>query len=147
MRIDNMPKDFSPVHFCPVCKSMYSTAKEAKACFNSTPEPARKVGELIVFYPDYGWFDGDEQWVVATSETFHGKKMFAFWFVITAIDSDRRHQVRYHVQTRAFKNGRQGYTYEHGHKWEWKKAHLWKPPVGVIAEASKMVGIKFDNLL
>jgi hypothetical protein len=143
----DVPKDFKPVYFCPVCLSMHRTEAGARLCAESTPEPVAKVGDVILMYPRYGWFDGDKRWVEKNTGVDHnGMPLLAFWYVITAIDHEE-HRVRYHVDSRAIKSQRVGgYTFTDGHLWEWPN-HGRKVPKAVLDEAPKMVGTKFNHLL
>lgn len=148
MRYRVHPTNFKPVFFCPVCSGMYSTTNEARACAVSTPKPTRAVGDLILLAPRYGWFDGDPAWVVKnTGEDFNGTPMLAFWYAVTAINTDDSHQVRYHLRSLALKSQGTGWTTEHGHHWEWSRAGEFKPPAVVVKQAQKFGEERFTNLI
>lgn len=104
-----IPTDFSPRFFCPKCKAMHDTQTEARKCDASDEAPAIAVGEIVLIDVGYGWYDGDVNWLVLNTDTFHGRPTHSAFFVITAIDYDRGgyqpHSPRYHVKTRGILNG------------------------------------------
>lgn len=143
-----VPTNFSAVYFCPTCAGMYKTEEAARKCFASTPPPSAAVSDVILLYPQYGWFDGDAAWVVDnTGIKHHDTPLYAFWYVISAITENERHQQVYHLRTNAMvSQGFSGWTTEHGHRWVWTKKNV-RPPSKVLKEASAMLGYTFSHLI
>lgn len=119
-----LPQDFAPRWFCPKCGAMHETEQAARKCDASDKPFTHEVGEIVSIDIAYGWFDGDVEWMQLNTDTFHGKPTHSAFFVVTAIDYERRgyqpHEPRYHVKTLGIKNGNPtgliGWTRDATHK-------------------------------
>ena len=154
---------------CSVCQSMYETQGAAEACAaqgirGMDTGHALEVGDVVVGYPRYGWFDGDPKWVVnpdkghiaqfdELANKFKGSQMHSFYYVVTHIGLDpgsfnrayNGHRLQYWVKTKAM-SGTQGYvvgytTSTHSLMYKPEK----EPPKSVLDAAPNMVGWKGET--
>src|SRR5215472_17733973 len=106
---------------CETCEREYETALEAINCEARGFTPKFKVGDIVSLYHNYGWFNGQAEWIVNKTPEVESRLMrrgvcpnrnsncfgdccnYTFYWVITFIDHDEReedcHRPRYHVQT------------------------------------------------
>jgi len=150
---------FAAIYRCPACNKEHPSEALARACFESTPKPRYKVGDIVIIRQGYHWNDGLDHWVVGGEgrlDPIHGEEPLAFYFVVTSVDvGDRRqchydnhHRNLYSVQTLALKNGmpegRGGWNTAAGHC---PMELVESPPAQVVEEAKNLIGNKFYNLL
>lgn len=149
---------FAAVYRCPTCNKEHPTEALAHACYESTPKPTLKVGDIVIIRQGYMWNDGLDHWVVGGHgrvSPIQGAESLAFYFVITSIDagdSDQchwdMHRNLYSVQTLGLKNGmpegRGGWNPRQGHC---PMELVENPPAQVVEESKALIGNKFYNLL
>lgn len=141
-----MPKT-TVLHGCLICGKQYGSEREAVICETQPVDPRLvQVGDIVTGQQIFGWFDGDEAWVVDPNAK---KGDIAFYYVVTHIDGDDQdpHRVRYHLFTKAMtgKQGyRSGYTFNRHHI-SIKKAAKW--PSNVERDSKDLIGQKSDRLL
>lgn len=147
---------------CDLCRRVYETAAEAKACeARGVDASIVRVGDIVFVYHCFGWYDGEASWVSnpdvflkrngakcpkGSSNCFGSCCNFRFYYVVTAIDFEG-HRTRYHLVTLAMtgKNGhRGGYTFNAGH---FVPEKVKNPPAVVVETAKKLIGQKRENLL
>jgi len=153
---------------CEICKELYDTKHEAILCEEKKFEPTVKVGDIVFARAGFGWFDGDERWIINfkklgmyTNPGFmpgktknHGNCFgpcctYLPYYVVTAITHDKRdpHEVYYHLATK-FMTGKQGYqggyTHDEGH---WKPMVIRVPPPFIVKDSKSLIGMEFDWLL
>lgn len=142
------PTDFSPVYFCPGCEARYTTRKEAVECSGTDEVPTFKVGQIVCIDIRYGWFDGDEKWLVKNGKD-DGRQMYAAYFVVTAVDYNRTcnaHRCRYHVKTLGIKNGNPTGSIGYTTSTHYPLQRVPQNPV-LVAEGAKFIGETTDHLL
>lgn len=156
-----IPKGFEPVYLCPVCGKGHLEKDYAIECSQRNEQPKHKVGDIVCMQLGYGWFDGDEKWVInKRGYEFHNKPTYRFWFVITAITPKRpplafhgdpdAHCIVYHVQTLALRIGDEGFsgwTHLVTHKRFYEVEEGIEPPPEVVEAAKEMLGREFSRLL
>ena len=137
-------------YICEICNTEYVDKIEAEACEHQGLEKALvKIGDIVFVTAGYGWYDGDERWVMnlnVKKNPEHGNCFgkcctMAFYYVVTAIDQypNDLHRIRYHVWTNAM-------TGENGHKSGWicRGHHIPKlvknPPEFVVKDSKKLIG-------
>lgn len=147
----NIPTDFSPVYFCPKCHRPYKAEADARECDASDVAPVYEVGQIVRIDVGYGWFDGDEKWLIKDGKD-GSRQLYAAYFVITAIDYDRSngwhaHDPRYHIKTLGIKNGNPtglaGHTFLKTHT---PLIRVKQDPV-LVAEGAKFIGKKSERLI
>lgn len=131
---------------CPVCTQEYNTREEAEECMNSTDKPLARVGDIVETVYRFGWFDGDEKWVI-NPEGGRGKdRLMGLYYVVTHIELIG-HKHKYHLCTNAMTT-REGRGYRkimvlHGHY----PIKLIDAPEYVKQGSKKLIGKKADGLL
>lgn len=120
------------VYICEGCGEKYNNPDEARACEARDPgKRLAEVGDIVTARAGFGWFDGDERWVIQPTAGLSAYRegrcplkdtncfspccTYSFYYVVTAIDV-AMHRLRYHLVTRAMKGGhRRGYTFNVHH--------------------------------
>ena|SRR5690348_10082995 len=134
---------------CEICGRRYPTEMAAKNCERIPFKPQFKTGQIVMFYREFGWFDGDRKWVEKCTVAARKEKRMRFYYVVTYVDRDPRylHRVRYHIATKAM-TGRQGYhigyTFDQGH---YTPTVVKNPPKYVVKTSEDLLGEKADSLL
>lgn len=157
-------------YYCEICEQAYDTAKKALACENQKVEqPIAKVGDIVTSRAGFGWFNGDQRWIVnfkklgmpITPGKFKGanpahKRLncfdtcctYQFYYVVTAITHQRQsHKLAYHLATRAMSEGTRhngGWTNPDGH---FGIELVVKPPKFVVESSKSLIGKEFRWLL
>lgn len=153
----------APVYVCPICKTPYKSEATALKCATRSDlsKPIAAAGDIVCMELGYGWHDGNPAWLIdGKGYKFHDKHTLRFWFVVTAVTQRAshepdsrpdvtRHQIVYHVQTLAVKNGHAvglcGWTTPDGHH-GFKKIDV-QPPAEVVGQSKVLVGQVFSRLL
>jgi hypothetical protein len=138
------------VFICPLCREEYKTKQEAIDCLNSTDKAICSVGDIVEVRYGFGWFDGDERWVInpkvdMSKHGFGPDCSMGFYYVVSAIDLVG-HRTRYHVITNAMSVGRgyrSGYTFNKGHR----TPQIISAPDFVVNDSKKLIGLKAENLI
>lgn len=141
-----LPDDFSPVYRCPGCDLFYSSREVAIECSQSNEKANAKPGDIIKIDIGYGWHDGLDHWLFEQKDTFHGKKLWGAYFVVTATTHDK-HRSRLHIKTLGIKNGNPtglcGWTSS-----THKAAHIVRnPDQRFIDESRQFIGEVYDHLI
>lgn len=148
---------------CQICKVIHPTRRAAQACEDRGPlRFAFAVGDIVTARYGFGWYDGDERWVInrdvdpKSRNPLHGNCFsecctWGFYYVVTKLDGDPDdgHRARYHLFTGAMtgKSGYdQGYTYDSGHC-ALKLVPRPDRPRFVITDARRFHGRAADRLL
>ena len=142
---------------CEVCKIVYGNKADALKCESigaMADKPTFEVGDFVITgsldYGPFGWFDGDETWVIKCPKGLHSKKdwdgkYYKFIYLVTAITPAPRepHRTQVHLETRAMtgKSGyRSGVTYMTDHVTP--TAYVSSLPKGEI-----VLGTTFSNII
>jgi hypothetical protein len=149
---------------CPICGTVYDKKEDAEKCLSKgTEKPIFRIGDIVTIGKDYGWFDGDERWVVepeiakdwiAKNRPMPNfKSIMHFYYVVSAIDVDDSdyaktiHRARYHLKTKAM-TGEQGhiggFTFGKGH---YTPKKVENPPECVVKDSKDLIGKKSEYLL
>lgn len=60
----NLIDGIKKVYQCTICHHTYDDIDSAIKCYNSDKPVYVKVGDIVVSHFSFGWFDGDEKWVI-----------------------------------------------------------------------------------
>ena len=139
-------------YVCPICGSEYETEQEANDCINRTGEKVAEVGDIVEVRYGYGWWDGKDEWVInpdvdTSKHGFSKDRSYGFYYVVTYLEIDEGHRIRYHLATGAMTgvNGHaSGYTYTSGHCAPKK---IENPPVAVVEDSKRFIGKKAKGLI
>jgi hypothetical protein len=143
---------------CPICKQGYDTQEGAMHCAEKgTEKPIVEVGDIVLGAAGFGWYDGDRKWIKNPDVKKHPEHgncfgiccTYAFYYVVTAIDTDPRdaHRIRYHLFTKAMSEEEgynSGYTFNVGHI---RPRKVREPPKEVVEDSKDLIGEKAGVLL
>ena len=148
-------------YLCETCGREYKKPEDAMKCEAVKETPVVKVGDIVTLKNGFGWYDGDDRWVINPER--EGKKTkhkdnrncfdscctMGFYYVVTAITPDPRdkHRLQYHCFTNAMtgKNGyHEGYTYVGTH---YTPKKVTRPPRFVVKDSQKLIGKLSEYLL
>lgn len=103
------------IYVCNICKKIYDYRAYAETCAaRGYIAPIFNAGDLVTTdsydFGRFGWFDGDENWVIkkkSRPSRSNRKEDFSLIYVITAItyqpDEIEGHEPRYHLTTKAMR--------------------------------------------
>lgn len=166
-----IPTDSSvATYFCPICRTAYATADEAKQC-EETPSDGfgrgLNPGDFVLISEGYTWAD-DRAWIAKVNpKDKNGYVTHDFYFVITAITDDRDrvdrcdigsdnrdcHRTIVHVATGGANIAKDGEAA--GFRFGWvsndhirmKRVDQAKVPQALRDSAQRMIGKKTGRLL
>lgn len=141
---------------CEICRTIYDKADDALECEKQgIPKPKAKVGDIVEFKYGFGWFNGNEKWVInpkVVRKKKHGNCFgkcctFGFYYVVTYISGvvDERHNVKYYLATNAMSG-------KHGHHIGYELVNdsdsgfkiFKEPPKFVIEDSKNLIGKRVD---
>lgn len=155
----NKPKpDFRPRFYCTICKKGFMNDLDARTCYDSTPAPLFKAGDIVTLSGSYAWNDGLDHWVVGGKGRPHPLRDFEplqFYYVVTSVDVGNRKQADYaeHDPTYSLRtlgvfngqpNGQRGWNRPRTHC---RMTLVENPPAQVVEDAKAFIGEIYTNLL
>lgn len=151
---------------CPICEKMYSTKEDCQECLNRGFNHVVQVGDIVLLgyttdgvsrpIYQYGWMDGDPDWVYAKAkcDSMPDGFKYAFFYVVTMIKKDRQdpHRPRIHLCTKALAKQGNGYTYYDTATPEDERGHMAAipmedPPEVIVTGSKDLIGTETPGLI
>lgn len=146
---------------CPICKTKHESKGDAQTCIDRGFNHVVQVGDIVLLgykkpIYQYGWMDGDEDWVYDKYENdgMPSGFKYAFYYVVTKIDKDPQdlHRPRIHLCTKALAKQGDGYTYYDSSTPEEERGHMVAipvedPPSAVVEGSKDLIGKETPGLI
>lgn len=84
----------TPIYFCPICHTAYSTPDGAQACADlPTPEQVVTVkpGDFVVVSEGYTWAENNDWVAPVDGPKFNGRPTFSFFYIVMAVTGNNIH--------------------------------------------------------